>query len=92
MRMRTDIMYTCEICGSSFSEYKHALKCESACLGLTDVEYKEYCELLKKERHTSGMLYYVSNESTRKAADDAIDKVIKFREEHNMQEDIEGYF
>ena len=82
--MKQKIIYQCEYCLTEYKTYKEAFKCEADCLKLTEDEYREYLDLLDKERDAGCTISVRKNEETEKMFDDAIRNVIEFQKKHGI--------
>lgn len=83
--MKSYIMYVCEICGFESKDDKEVEKCEREHYGLTEEEMKHYKKLKADSAHAGAVLYSTNNEKTRKEFNDAIENLIKFEKEHNIE-------
>lgn len=82
--MKTKTVFVCEQCGFEYGCAGDALKCEAEHLGLTLEEYQEYLALLRIGKDCGINVSIAKNERTEKLLDEAVNAVIKFREEHNI--------
>lgn len=87
--MRTRTVFECEICKKRYEKKREAFECEANCLGLTEVEYLEYIDLLKEEKKAYAFVSHTNNQYTRKKCDDTTNAVIEFQNKHNLKSDIE---
>lgn len=82
--MKQKTIYQCEYCLTEYDTYKDAFTCEASCLKLTESEYREYLDLLDKERVAGCVVSVRKNEETEKMFDDAIRNVIEFQKKHGI--------
>lgn len=82
--MKTKTIYQCEYCLSEYSSSNDAIQCEAKCLNLTVDEYKEYMDILWREKMASLAVSKSKNERTEKLWDDCIKDVLEFQKKHGI--------
>lgn len=84
--MKQYIVYVCEQCGKQSKDREEVMKCEAAHLGLTAAEKYEWEQLKEKVRYKSGVVSHCKNEQTDKEFGDAIEELIAFEKEYEIEE------
>ena len=85
MNTKITVKYECQFCDREFDEreecFLHELKEH---IGISREEYQEWYELHRRVEVASHAKLVSCNKTTRKLFDDAVDKMVKFEEEHNI--------
>lgn len=76
--------YVCEKCGKESTSPEEIEQCEAAHMGLTVGEMHAYQSLKSEAKYFGSMVYRTNNEDTRKAFNDAIEKLVDFEKEHGL--------
>lgn len=78
-------VYVCDKCGKESEDHDEIELCEAHHMGLQTLEEKHTYETLKSLAvYYGSVLYHTNNERTRKAYDDACEKLAAFEREHKM--------
>ena len=86
MKLNVVLKYQCQFCGKDFDDrtecFDHEIKDE---LHIDDNIYTAWYNLQKKVENASYNLYEKHNETTLKAFDEAVERLEKFKEKHNIK-------
>lgn len=78
--------YVCEKCGFESSNQEEVELCEAKHIGLNTLEDKHSYDALKSYAQYCGhVVSATNNDTTREAYDLAIENLIKFKKDHNME-------
>ena len=82
--MYAELVYHCDFCGYAGTKAE-VMRHEAQHFGLTVEQYEEWRLLDKKVKMASHLCEDCHNERTLKALDEAVEAVLAFEKEHNLQ-------
>lgn len=84
--MRTVARYQCEKCRKIYDIPSEAIACEAVHYGLSVDEYNKWLALKKLAENAGKMVSIAKNEKTDREFDVAVQKLVDFEKEHNLEE------
>lgn len=84
--MRTVARYQCEKCRKIYDIPGKAIACEAGHYGLSVDEYNKWLALKKLAENAGKMVSIAKNEKTDREFDVAVQKLVDFEKEHNLEE------
>ncbi len=84
--MKQIIQYECEKCGKKSENYDDIAECEAKHLGISVVERAKYIDLQWIAKQWSYIVNRSNNEENRNKHDEAIQKLINFEKEHDINQ------
>ena len=84
--MKTVARYQCEKCRKIYDIPGEAIACEAGHYGLSVDEYNKWLALKKLAENAGKMVSIAKNEKTDREFDVAVQKLVDFEKEHNLEE------
>ncbi len=78
-------LYVCECCGKESRDVSEIERCEAAHMGLSVEEKHSWDSLKSAARYFGNIVSATNNEQTRAAYDKAIDRLVSFKQTHNIK-------
>lgn len=83
--MKTVVKYQCEGCRKIYDSPREAISCEAGHYHLSVEDYDKWLALQKLAKEAGALNSITKNFNTDKAFDEAVDKLVAFEKEHNLE-------